>query len=488
MLSEVPQSYGAGPSSVPMALDDIESDILPLKRSSPRKSTHRVKSSSNVLRGPSPKKTRVSRRSSSLILSPLSPKPKASNTLGSPRRNKVIPAFETEVIPSIILEKPADPPEFKTRMDSNDFRALPPMSEAFVLPPPSPGAKLPPPGSFLDVGRSQAPLPRLNLVGAATTTPQDPIPDLSSGSSSSSSSSSTSTLSVQPISQPLAAVPKTPVARKPAFPIAKPFAQHMIHAYSPVKPSPLSRILMMANTPSDDGNRSNEELSVLREENDSLDIPPMPLLSLPVPITSGHGLGPQHEGVDDEGEEDEGPIQRSDKHRRPQEVPARTRTKSGSTVHNATRVKAKSSSSQKLRTEHGRVVPTKKTVPVALVAPTRDRASTTTIKTRSSGSTGTITNVKVRPAPEDVEKENRKRKKVSPDSEATSSSSSSSSSTGSGSKKPTTRQVQPPDGMTKPAAKGTGVSTLKPVLKKGGARRVPIDSAEAAPSGLARRG
>jgi hypothetical protein len=31
--------------------------------------------------------------------------------------------------------------------------------------------------------------------------------------------------------------------------MAKPFASHMIHAYSPVKPSPLSRILMLSHSP-----------------------------------------------------------------------------------------------------------------------------------------------------------------------------------------------------------------------------------------------
>lgn len=53
--------------------------------------------------------------------------------------------------------------------------------------------------------------------------------------------------------------------------MAKPFATRMIHAYSPVKPSPLSRILMLANSP--DSPESGPALASLPEsaaEDDSI--------------------------------------------------------------------------------------------------------------------------------------------------------------------------------------------------------------------------
>ncbi|KAF8824195.1 hypothetical protein HHX47_DHR8000461 [Lentinula edodes] len=40
----------------------------------------------------------------------------------------------------------------------------------------------------------------------------------------------------------------------PPSPFAKPLAMHMIHAYSPVRPSPLSRILMLGNSPGSPSN------------------------------------------------------------------------------------------------------------------------------------------------------------------------------------------------------------------------------------------
>jgi hypothetical protein len=51
----------------------------------------------------------------------------------------------------------------------------------------------------------------------------------------------------------------TPMRRP--FPVAKPLVSHMIHAYSPVKPSPLSRILMLSNSP----NTPLEEMTTIPE-------------------------------------------------------------------------------------------------------------------------------------------------------------------------------------------------------------------------------
>lgn len=63
--------------------------------------------------------------------------------------------------------------------------------------------------------------------------------------------------------------------------MAKPFATRMIHAYSPVKPSPLSRILMLANSP--DSPEAGPALASLPEsaaEDDSIE------QSAPAPIRS----------------------------------------------------------------------------------------------------------------------------------------------------------------------------------------------------------
>ncbi|KAG6814465.1 hypothetical protein H0H87_008560, partial [Tephrocybe sp. NHM501043] len=70
-----------------------------------------------------------------------------------------------------------------------------------------------------------------------------------------------STTSLSPTPSPLdsppentvPAIPSTPPAARLPFPVAKPFAQRMIHAYSPAKPSPLSRILMLGNSPNSPG-------------------------------------------------------------------------------------------------------------------------------------------------------------------------------------------------------------------------------------------
>lgn len=59
----------------------------------------------------------------------------------------------------------------------------------------------------------------------------------------------------------------------------------MVHAYSPVKPSPLSRILMLANSPdSPDENRKMDELDPLQElsePDDDMEMPPSPTPARP---------------------------------------------------------------------------------------------------------------------------------------------------------------------------------------------------------------
>ncbi|KAF9072091.1 Afadin and alpha-actinin-binding-domain-containing protein [Rhodocollybia butyracea] len=144
------------------------------------------------------KTTRIStakRRSSSLAIS-----------------QEAEPAFETEVIPPSIMVAAPVPPVMSTT--SNTGSLLP---TSFVLPPPSPCASLPPPKPALLLSDASI------LAVPATT---NPTPSMSSAS-------------------PLDLATGSPFP----YPVAKPFAPRMIHAYSPVKPSPLSRILMLGNSP-----------------------------------------------------------------------------------------------------------------------------------------------------------------------------------------------------------------------------------------------
>lgn len=154
------------------------------------------------------KTTRVSRRS-----------------LASPA--KIIPSYETEVLPPI----PA--PTFHVNHAPLGSSLLP---TSFVLPPPSPHASLP-------------------------TQPALPPSILSPEAAQSQSSTSTT------ISPPLISTgPSTPPTSRRLFPVAKPFAQRMIHAYSPAKPSPLSRILLLGNSPTSPdgaGASSDSDLSGL---------------------------------------------------------------------------------------------------------------------------------------------------------------------------------------------------------------------------------
>ncbi|KAG6829065.1 hypothetical protein H0H92_005839 [Tricholoma furcatifolium] len=143
------------------------------------------------------KTTRISRRSS--LVSP----------------SKVLPPYETEVPPPL--------PALSFNPKPLGASLLP---TSFVLPPPSPHASLP---------MEPAILPLAPSIELTEESPEQ------------------STTPLSPPSPPEPehvglTVPTTPSARRP-FPVAKPFAQHMVHAYSPAKPSPLSRILLLGNSP-----------------------------------------------------------------------------------------------------------------------------------------------------------------------------------------------------------------------------------------------
>ncbi|KAF9269252.1 hypothetical protein L218DRAFT_429376 [Marasmius fiardii PR-910] len=171
-----------------------------LKTKPPRKSP--LKSSGKGLNGSRSSKRPSLSASYAVLTSP------------SKRPPKFEPAYETEVIPPPSLAPPS---------------SLLPTS--FVLPPPSPNASFP------------APRPALLL-----STPFEIPATLDHPSEAQESISTQPPLSTSaPMGESLR-VPGTP-PRTLSFPVAKPLAPRMIHAYSPARPSPLSRILMLANSP-----------------------------------------------------------------------------------------------------------------------------------------------------------------------------------------------------------------------------------------------
>ncbi|KAG6908897.1 hypothetical protein DXG01_002875 [Tephrocybe rancida] len=191
MLADLP------PTPLPNTSPQRAIAVRQSPKKSPRKSPAKVrvgKAGTSTAR----KVTRISRRSS--LVSP----------------SKVLPSYETEVLPLL----PAL--TFNTKPVPLASSLLP---TSFVLPPPSPHASLP---------------TQPAILAAA------PSVDLHPGSPPQS------TTSLSPTPSPPESMKPPPPATPPAqrlFPVAKPFAQRMIHAYSPAKPSPLSRILMLGNSP-----------------------------------------------------------------------------------------------------------------------------------------------------------------------------------------------------------------------------------------------
>lgn len=302
MLNEVPPTQTVEfTSAEPAPLDpwsapeEEEFHSAPLRspRRSPRKVSHKVRGNGALMKADK-KTTRVLRRSSGL--GPLSPK----------RQTKVIPAFETEVIPSTS----ASIPEFKLSMTPSKTQ-LPPMTSAFVLPPPSPAASFnpqdallssafAPPISQFDIPTALEPsIPLSQSDDIVTRPPPSPV----ASSSMLPSSSSAPNLGAQ--EPPSINVPNTPSSRRP-FPMAKPLASRMIHAYSPVKPSPLSRILMLANSPDSPENLVMPSLDSVSEDSDIPGVSPTPGQPLLYGATKGlaAGLGVS----DDDDAEEEVPL------------------------------------------------------------------------------------------------------------------------------------------------------------------------------------
>jgi len=143
---------------------------------------------------------------------------RSSVSLGQPMPN-IIPPVETEVIPNVFSSG--------SLLNSTSQPLI--VSSAFVLPPPSPMASIPPQPDLLSPFK-QPSLASLSKMQIPTISPPDQV------------------------------APDSPTESRPApafphslhpFPVAKPRANNMIHAYSPARPSPLSRILMLADSPAD---------------------------------------------------------------------------------------------------------------------------------------------------------------------------------------------------------------------------------------------
>ncbi|KDQ26523.1 hypothetical protein PLEOSDRAFT_159560 [Pleurotus ostreatus PC15] len=235
----------------------------PKKAPSPKKPGQSPRKSPAKSTNISPRKPRNARRSSV----GLTPPPKKT-------RGKVVElASETEVIPS--------------SKGVSSFLAPPPLGSSllptsFVLPPPSPNALLPaspviaPPS--IDINESD----QFDLGETQPTSTED---------SNLPSSSSNPILKTPPDSSSQSSQLSAPSF---PYPVAKPFAKRMIHAYSPAKPSPLSRILSLADSPGSptspgqaiSSSDSSGQLGVVVEEDEEddlfprIDPAPQPQMSL----------------------------------------------------------------------------------------------------------------------------------------------------------------------------------------------------------------
>ncbi|PFH50294.1 hypothetical protein AMATHDRAFT_4112 [Amanita thiersii Skay4041] len=157
---------------------------------------------------------------------------------------KVIPAYETEVIPVPILPTTRPHKSSGSSRENLNLSKLPTLlTTSFVLPPPSPQASLP----RHPVNLSQ-PVPPPQFLPSLTSTlpglPDFVSPDMTNALPSYTPFDSSPLIDeMDPSSSAPINNPSTHDVHQP-FPVAKPLAQRMVHAYSPVKPSPLSRVLV----------------------------------------------------------------------------------------------------------------------------------------------------------------------------------------------------------------------------------------------------
>ncbi|KAF9530341.1 Afadin and alpha-actinin-binding-domain-containing protein [Crepidotus variabilis] len=192
-------------------------------------------------------------------------------SLASPQK---IVSYETEL--TLPLAAPSFPPLKPLAMLSSSF-----LPTSFVLPPPSPRASLPTQPA-LPVAepreRAEGNGNETNFRNAAPTFQISPPPEGD----------------FEPDGGP-----STPPPSRRAFPVAKPFAQRMVHAYSPARPSPLSRILMLTDSPPmipEDTSLSPTSIPVEGNSGDSFEravmgILPPSVMQLQEPMTLATELG-----------------------------------------------------------------------------------------------------------------------------------------------------------------------------------------------------
>ncbi|KAF5361805.1 hypothetical protein D9756_002214 [Leucocoprinus leucothites] len=254
----------------------------------------------------------------------------------TPSKPTTLPAYETEVIVATTSEPPISEPQAEERQQAPREQQLQPTSTAataaaplppltaplfaftsttsilpssFVLPPPSPHASLPrkpllPPPSLASSSSQQQflsiPQPDFLMTHLPPPTPNGestPFPQAKTQAHDQGvgEMDANANLTVTPVKRP--------------FPVAKPFAQRMVHAYSPAKPSPLSRILLLNNSPdtsaSDTGTGEGSSstidarfgLGAAREDETigmQLDEETFPEVHLPEMQTPLHQQGPEH--------------------------------------------------------------------------------------------------------------------------------------------------------------------------------------------------
>ncbi|KAL5492669.1 hypothetical protein ACEPAI_4116 [Sanghuangporus weigelae] len=227
------------------------------KNASPRKRTASPRRPTAIPRSPARPSFAVGKVSKKLRNG--TPKKPIGSLLGaSTRQSKVIPPMETEVVPTA--------PRLPVAASAQSLI----VPDSFVLPPPSPFASIPPSQSEL---LSKKPLPA----------PSFDVPDDHHDE--------------QPDDTHYTQYP----ASKRSFPVAKPLAEHMIHAYSPARPSPLSRIMMLANSPAQSVARAKDDLlfgSVAAEDEHQFSAGPSSG-TVPMMLEEELGIGDESNALDD---------------------------------------------------------------------------------------------------------------------------------------------------------------------------------------------
>ncbi|KAK2464015.1 hypothetical protein APHAL10511_003959 [Amanita phalloides] len=183
----------------------------------------------------------------------------------------VIPSYETEVIPvpvptiTIISSKG----RVAGNLNLSPTKSTSLLTSTFVLPPPSPEASLP--QHPMDLGQPTSP-PQFLAPPSLTPSNLPKLPGLPDLDASDICSSFSGTVEDN----------ATELSLRP-FPVARPLAQRMVHAYSPVKPSPLSRVLVAA------GSLHNSSSDNPFVEQEHLKVQPMPLTEGDDPMSEpGH--------------------------------------------------------------------------------------------------------------------------------------------------------------------------------------------------------